>query len=554
MKLIDMVKKYLTYQVLTGRKYERSELVSYIKTLPVKHLIGIITQLGAFPEKIDDPVIRAGFISFLKTKILMILPSETEVDIRLSEYVLYTPQGLLNVCKWLFAYGDFDKEEPNISVEKGIIQVLYLCIIVSDFMGNYAIEKPVKPLILPEQVLHEIRLKRLPYEVLRNIVFNRTEDVASAISRTLFITTNIFQNESLFAPNEFVDGNTNFERYYKYTVLDYISVLFVLFILSQNDNRIIKLNNFSNIEQIFQHTSLFSTATIIARELTLPVKEAKKWALNTLNETWDVSLLAQKPLLTFDGTNYIPLLPRMFTQDIFIKLKIKFENSFEKGKKRRKFTDFWGRPFEKYVEWLAKEVCNGCTCEFIPEFEYSGKRSPDVILRLNDKIIAVEAKARYLRTESIFTNSISKVDEDINRMVIEPLKQVHDRINELRQLNKKDLQNVNEIFLVSVTMGEFPVVPKLEERIKTELDTYFKMSVKGYAHVSIEEYELLCGLIERGENIFDIMSKYSIENRQMGFRDFLITNGFCPGRPNIVTNIFTEKAALITETVGLTNA
>ena len=69
--------------------------------------------------------------------------------------------------------------------------VINLCIIVSDYMGNFPLEKPTSLLVLPKHVLIEERMKKLPYEVLRNIAFNRDEDIASVISRALFITTNI---------------------------------------------------------------------------------------------------------------------------------------------------------------------------------------------------------------------------------------------------------------------------------------------------------------------------------------------------------------------------
>ncbi|WP_197477126.1 hypothetical protein [Paenibacillus glucanolyticus] len=56
---------------------------------------------------------------------------------------------------------------------------------------------------------------------------------------------------------------------------------------------------------------------------------------------------------------------------------------------------------------------------------------------------------------SMFVSKES-IENDTARMVIQPLTQLHDRLKELKEMNHDILQGVDEIYLMAVTLGEFP--------------------------------------------------------------------------------------------------
>lgn len=552
MKLLDVGRKYLTHRVVTGKVCGKKELIETIQKVPVKQLIGIISQISAFPERHDDADIRNGFISFLREQIPIIEADEYKLD----EYLVYTHQGLLTLCKWFFAFGDFEKEEDAISLGWGITRALFLGIMVADYMGQTP--GSLYPTItLPQNIIDNYRHKKLPYEIARNIMFNRQDNLGVELARIHFICYNMALNKSLYDNKEYVDFNEDHNKYYGYSIIEYIAVILILFAISDNEKRTIQIDKKLRLGELLGETCLGDKGKKIVNSLLMNFTETKKWAETSLDKPYEFTHFAAKPIaLLNDQETLIPIIPNLFLKNLFTRIKINIEKGYGSNEKSKsKFDTFWGKVFEKYIEYLAIQSCKNKT-EYIlyPEINYSGKKSPDVIIKWRHKILAVEAKAKYLKKSSLFLDKDEELDKDKKRLILEPLEQVHDRIKELLVANTNiDLSGVTEIYLMSVTMGEFPVVPQFERDIRNRMKKYFKIPIKGYFHFGIAEFETLCGFMELGEyDIFALLQQYYDEmGEEFCFNDFLYYKGYKSIKPQFVNENFRESTQSIKKACGI---
>lgn len=113
----------------------------------------------------------------------------------------------------------------------------------------------------------------------------------------------------------------------------------------------------------------------------------------------------------------------------------------------------------------------------IPEFRYASKkgekRSPEVLIRLGSRLLAVEAKARRVPRASSVEGRIEAIDGEFD-LIAENLSQVSERMTELvgmktlplGGLPEVDLTGIEEVHLMVVTMGEFPLWSPLSAKLR----------------------------------------------------------------------------------------
>ncbi|MDF2501118.1 MAG: hypothetical protein K0Q77_1832 [Anaerosporomusa subterranea] len=455
----------------------------------------IISQLLAFPDQIDTPQMRQGFIEYMNH---MIKGKSYEgllnIEAKLKDRALYSPQGLMATTKWLLAYGDFEKEETT-PPEHAVFGVLYLCLIVSGFLGRVTKED-------------------LPYDMVRNANFNSREDIGADFVRALYICTEVAKDRALYLEHDFVDFNTAFEKYYGYSIEQYTSVIFGLYAYFSNDSRSINANCFVKVIDIFSNTLINDIANKIIEEMMVTPEEARHVALDSLNDDWDFLLFWQKPFLTIDGEAAIPFAYRTLFSNFLIALKIKIEKCLT-GKEKSRFHKFFGKVFEEYVsKVLERSVIDNQSLRMIDEFPYTGKKSPDAMLLFGKrKLFAFEAKGKYMRTPSVFKPETGPVLAEIERLIIEPLYQLHDRLIELIENPRPhlDFKKIGYIYLFSVSVSGISTNPPIQRAIAQRLTEKFSLpAIKGYYWLSIEEFEMLCSLIEhppKGRSVFNVLDQ-----------------------------------------------
>lgn len=520
----DLLKAYTTYSDLFGFGYKKEKLIQLIKDAPAKMCLCAISQLLAFPDQADATIVRKGFVEYLKL-MMKGKPYDGLIDFekKLEDRVLYTPQGLMASAKWLLAYGNFTQEEKA-EPESVVFGVIYMCLIVSEYLG-------------------QIPKDDLPYDMIRNANFNAQADIGAEIVRTLYVFTELAAEKSLYE-NDFLDINKDFENFFGYSIVQYVSVVFALYAYFGNDKRMINTNCFVEIFDIFKNTALNDIAYKILPEMMVTPEEAKRNALQCIDSDWDYKMFWEKPFLTVDGKTAVPIAYRTLFANSFTALKIKIEKCYS-GKMGDRFRRFFGQVFEKYVFKLLERSVNGKDALTLKgEFNYAGKKSPDALLLFGKrKLFAIEAKGKYMRKPSVFHSDSGSILSEIERLIVEPIYQLNDRLDELISSPKKqiDLTAVKSIYLFSVSVSGIPTNPHIQREINIALKEKITLSqIKGLYWLGIEEFEMLCAVVEhppKGRSVFKILDR--ISNNGHSFHNYILIS-YKVKKPKLLADLHEE--------------
>jgi hypothetical protein len=433
----------------------------------------------------------------------------------------------LSVCKWLLAYGDPDKFDLPADIEWTTGITVYLCVIVSDHLY----ERKADP---EEHSEHTI------YEVVRNAVFNASENPYLAIARTNYIYKTLGGNRDLYEPKEYVDYISRFQSENGYSIDDYLAVLFGIIAGLMRTPADLIIGWSHDADQWFSQTAMKNLARqIIQDQMLLSIQDARSWAFDTIDAPWDFSLFQSRPLLAVNDQVLFPIYPRFLYDQIFHGLYHKIRHCYPATD--TDFMRFFGRPFEEYVKLLVRESTQSSPLPYLvfDEFTYTTLRgeekSPDVMIRLDDRLLAIEVKAKRLRIAGIVKGKRDTIDEDRQSMLREPLKRAHDKLFDLlKPRSEIDLTGVSKIYLMVVTMGEFPTLQPLEARLLSELQNDFSISIEGIYHLDIEEFEYFCHLLSRRTPIFRALTNKTVNEPFLSFRTFLHAASLPRKRPQSV--------------------
>ncbi|MFB6367187.1 hypothetical protein ACFCP7_24690 [Paenibacillus elgii] len=494
-----------------GRKYSEEEIKGLIQNLSLGGILVILSQMGSFGA--EDPRVRKLFFKYLNDLGL------EELSGAFKNHVLYSEQGLLMLWKWIFAHGIQDSLSASVNPVLGINQIIHLCISISDYLYDQVPEEEAK------------------YYIFSNVVFNNKADLGSDLARALLIFDEIAKDRRNFTEKEFIDIHSAFSETYGYTIREYLAVVFGLissFFVS-SDSKSILNPNWNKSSNFFENIQNPALGEAILNELSMSFSEASSWSQNNFDKPWDFTKFRQKPLLRLDNGNFYPISLRFLFDKVLSELYFKIREAFPRD--NTQVISFFGRCFEKYLEistGKSLEVRKRNPYIFIPEFSYGKKRSnrsPDVMLRLGDTLLAVEAKVYRLKMNSLFGNKES-IDEDTQRIAVEPIIQLHKRLSELQALSHPMIKGVSKIYLMSVTFGDFPTLKPFEEKISQSIGT-FKLPVKGCFHLDIEEYEMLMELLSRNSSapIFAYLDNKQQLGPHMSFKNFLFASHLHPRRP-----------------------
>jgi len=533
----DLIKAYLTYRAFfsTDIPYGREKLKTLVAKIPATMCLCVISQLLAVPERGDSPEIRRGFIRFINDLgVANRGVSHGLTEESLKDYILYTPQGLMMTAKWILAYGVFDRTE-NVNPDHAVSAVIYLNMIVSDYLG--AVDE-----------------EDLPFEVARNAYFNKQDDFAAEFIRTLYIVSELAPQKELFDPVEYLDINQDFVNHYGYTIWQYAAVIFGLFSFFIKKDRSIDLSAFVKLQGLFKTTEIAEVADRITADLVMGLDRAKEWAVETLDKEWDFVEIHRKPFLVMDGDAVIPLSLRMLYTRFFLTLKFKIQECYPIEADRKKFLAFYGRLFEVYIEKLIENsMADNQSIKLYPEFEYAGTKSPDMIVKFGAKsLLVIEAKAHHMRKDSIFEMNSGAIWNDVEKMIIEPTRQVRKRLSELLPPNPFiDLCKIQRVYVIVVNLSGIPLNPPLHTKIKEKLSNPEEAKIVGELHLSVDGFERVCGIIEHPKvgSIFNMLDRYlkeSIEVEDL----FFIEHASTRYRASLIKQYHEECFQRIKDTVG----
>ncbi|MEF2247947.1 hypothetical protein [Paenibacillus sp. IITD108] len=499
---------YATYSDLFGEKFDLPKLQKLIEDLPFGPIINALSQISSI-QGIDNKTIRTNFIEYLRS---YEIPYVDLIEQKLAARVLYSKQGLLTVWKWVLAFGDQTKIDSEINIGHAASLIVYLHLISSDYLYDERID-----------------VGQIKYDLFTNVFFNSEQPVNVALARAVILFNDIAQEEDDFNRKEFIDVNETFINKYGYSIKEYLASVFMIFAgFIKKDSELV--SNWTLPVSYFERTNIPEQSQKVLKEISISLEEARKWSKSTIHEPWNYTIFRQKPILSLNNGSFMPINFMFLCETVFSELYFKIRHAYPN--ENTQILSFFGRCFERYVESIAIQAVNisNLPYEYIKEFQFGGKRSPDAMIRLGNKLLIIEAKVRRLSMDSLINPSQQVIDKDINRMVVTPLKQLHNCLLELKKIGHPVLDDVDDIYLMSVTYGSFPSLPPFEEEIDNNLQSHFKIPIKGHYHLDIEEFELLAEVMSRkhAKPVFKYLDNKKKLMSKMSFKNFLFSSNLRP--------------------------
>ncbi|NOU72533.1 hypothetical protein GC098_14035 [Paenibacillus sp. LMG 31458] len=507
---------YATYSDIFGYKYNQDKLIELIKEVPLGGVLNVLSQLNSIPG--NDKTIRSNFFNHLHE----VAPELEFVEKKVAPHFLYSGQGLLAVWKWLLAHGDMKKLDDEILIVNAINTIVYLNLLISDYLYD-----------------EKVDVERLKYDMFSNAVFNSESDFRNSLARAALMFDEIAGDSSYFNPKEYLDIKKAFLDHYGYSIKEYLSVVFALFAgFMKSKNEVIPEWNRAN--DYFSASKIPTIANSILEELSMTISEGSTWSKDTLDETWNYTKFRQKPILKLENGTFFPINIKYLYEQVFDELYFKIRQAYP-GSSTQIFS-FYGRCFEKYIEILAQEAIDSSPLPYtmIKEFSFGSNKSPDVMIRLGSKLLAVEAKAKRLSMDAFISGSKEAIEKDTHRLVIDPILQLHNCVKELKERGHEALHGIDEIYLMSATLGEFPTLSPFEEDIRLSVEKGFELPIKAYYHVDIEEFEMFVEIISRknAKPLFKYLDNKKKHSNHLPFKNFLISSSLKPKRLRYIAKKF----------------
>lgn len=517
--MLENVGVLATYSEFTGKKKTMEEIKDLVNQMALLSSFVLLSQIstGVYDESKLKETFRQISLRFLNQGFKNNPPSKIVSDEVYKEVIkrldtikttkAFSPQSILNMWKWLLAYGNKERLNDLQDSETNVSALCYISLMTNDYLyqGSSSNEE-------------------LYAELFSNYVFNHHENTYNAISRTFLIYTQIAQDRELYDKG-FLDINADFYQKYKYSIRQHLAIVFGITAVFLEPDKFGE-KWIQNIDNLFSNSKLNDIAKDIITSLKIDIEEASIWAEQKIESPWNFQKIREQPLLMINDKEFLPFSLRLLEEQLFAGLFHKVRHAYLEEDKR--FLGFFGKPFEKYAQILLHNSIKQTKVPYkdIPEFRYrKNNDSPDIMLRLNNKLLAIEVKSYRLRLPSITDADVEMIDLDTEKMIISPLKQVHNRVQELIEDKHKTVGGVDEIYFMVVTQGHYPTLAPYEQKIDQELAKIFTLPVKGYYHLDIEEFEMLCSLIERKHPIFNVLdNKNNSKNKYRSFKNFLISS------------------------------
>jgi hypothetical protein len=504
MNFINYIGSYLTFQEIMDRKSNKQNIEQLIEeNKNIGRLLPILSQLASIKPrqsnyKLFKNDVRLQFhIMFesLEKKghpSVLINQFKAKLDKLLLEREVISTQGVLFVWKYILAKGSPEYEIILDSFADDYIKSLSMTVMLSDHLDNSNKDTLTK--------------------VFQSYMFYSHGDFSSSLARTLLIYTQIAKDKEQYK-NEYLDFEAVFIEKYGCSLTDYIFVLFgiyTLFLIKIPEDKTITPDWFQSISKAFEPTTLKDSVSSILYPLIFTFEDAQKELKDSYEDPWDYRFFSRKPLFNIKDDIVFPvsltLLENTFHEGLYWKIRDCFP---QEG---NVFQSFFGRPFEIYAQNLIKSSAEKSSIyELIEEFTYSrsSKRSPDIMLRLGTKLLAIETKAQRLNyKKSVVEGDINSIETDRVKMTVKPIKQIYTRLNELinGESNKVDFSKIDEIFVIVVNQGEFPLLKPLHQKTKKDWKELSGIKVKVHFDVlSIDELEYLSSVIERDRPVFRVL-------------------------------------------------
>lgn len=232
----------------------------------------------------------------------------------------------------------------------------------------------------------------------------------------------------------------------------------------------------------------------------------------------------------------------------------------------RRYTAYAGQLLEVYALDLMRSVHvedapvgGGRVYGEQPYGKNGEKKTSDVAVDLGLDLVLVEVSASRLRADTLLLAERDQAMRDIDRMIIAKIDQLDRCITGLRSRRRKDrapipadgsevdMSRVTRIWPVIVTAGNITQTDPLWRYVASKTQGKLgQAGVQPLTILDIEDYEALCGIVEAGHGLTDVLvRKTQPAYRHLELAMWLIHDPHAPkditGRPKFVEQAF-ERA------------
>lgn len=242
---------------------------------------------------------------------------------------------------------------------------------------------------------------------------------------------------------------------------------------------------------------------------------------NPFSAPWDYNTLYERPIIFYDDKYFIPL-PAIFPTVLFNSFHYDLwndENYREKYNKER------GRWLEKRTAAAFEKIFP--KDKIIINSKYpNGEEIADVLVFHDRKIFIVQCKSKKLTFEAKIGKDFSKLKDDLKKSIIDSFNQAikaREYLNKnyspkiLASINRNitiDMKQVSEVFLVSVTLGQYSNITTRLANINPSLKL-FSENEYPWA-ISIHDLEVITELID-SPSIFIHYATNRLQIEQLNF-------------------------------------
>ena len=526
----------LCYEDFYRNNDKKPDIMEVIPQLNMHKTISIISELIAFRNKTLDfrvftRILRVPLELGLKIRLLNLTKNECSSDRRcIKQAHIISLQMLLNLLKHIIAYGDFstlNNQEYEISFEdyKTIID---LQMVVTESYDRF---------------YEEMSEEEKAHFIYANYHVNYDRCVANSIIRNYYMFEKLCSSRDNFDDDvkpEWRDYPLEFFKKYNFSILDYITVLFYELITYYNDvKELLYSSVWRNVDKIYGKTKVYDVSERIINRVSASPEEIKKWAINTLDAPWDFSFFYSKPFIKCNGHHIAvsDLTSRnCFSENIYWLIR----DCYPRDDSR--CMAFYGRLHEKYIQDLTNEASKkNPRIKYIPEFVCnSGNKSSDVYIQIDDNLIIIECKGF-----SVLLDTITKgesIPKNNKKLFIDPILQADERFYEIVNEDCK-FKNINQTYIISVTMDNVNAVPQYYDEIYTEIERAKKSPLTKYVfNFNVEEYERLMYYLENNTDVISLLKEYYEMEELLPFTSYLSKKYIdaTDAKTEFMENIYTE--------------
>jgi len=518
------------YSEVFGGKVSEEEFITRLSKLDGRQAIATISRLLALHYATtggDQGAIKINFGLRFCHCYKSVESKGGNATLYQSRKILYSPQTLLLLTKWVLIYCKDTRLLRNIGMDD-LLEIMDLSMIVNDLLP---LDTDIEG--------HEIEYLYV------TLYHNSHRLLKSQIGRSYYIFSKLMSE--IASTKEFIE---DFQKNRGYSIEDYFAVL--LNLLTQNypsyDITSFCGKNLMFTVNGFDAKQLKDVSPLVVDYLSEGWASFQEKAKQNLNKQWDFEVFFIKPLIRIQDTvqsiSEITL-SYHFWEGLYWNIRFLYDN------RDIKYLTEFGRPFEQYIQWLAREsvVASNGRYTYQNEFLYNSQAgetlSSDAYIKIGQSLIIFEAKAKSPHSKTLKGYDLEQIMLEVEELIVDPVYQVNNRLKEILSLGdrfresqeKAFFENVDNVIVLSVSMEKVQPIGSLlyaadnllkcdssKKRITVGL-------IKAYHNLNIEDFEAICNLIGQGQDISGILIDWFNGERQKNLTaiplaNYLLNNGY----------------------------